>query len=93
MVAGEYVIKYTRHALKDVTKIKAAKLNRKVEALIDIIRENPFASQPPYEKLRGDLQGFYSRRINRQHRLVYEVDEEARVVKILAMWTHYEGMK
>ena len=85
------MIKYTRHALKDVTKIKAAKLNRKVEALIDVIRENPFASQPPYEKLRGDLQGFYSRRINRQHRLVYEVDEEARIVKILAMWQIASG--
>ena len=70
--------------------LKATKLGRKARALIDLLRENPFQNPPPYEKLQGDLQGAYSRRINIKHRLVYEVMDDQKSVKILSMWTHYE---
>ena len=85
-----YEIFYTKNAANDVQKLKAAKLDRKARALIDLLRENPFQNPPPYEKLQGDLQGAYSRRINIKHRLVYEVMEDQKSVKILSMWTHYE---
>lgn len=85
-----YEIFYTKHAANDVQKLKAAKLDRKARALIDLLRENPFQNPPPYEKLQGDLQGAYSRRINIKHRLVYEVMDDQKSVKILSMWTHYE---
>ena len=85
-----YRIVYTKAAAADVAKLKAAHLAKKVQALLAILEENPFQTPPPYEKLRGALQGAYSRRLNIRHRLVYEVLEEARVVKILSMWTHYE---
>ena len=85
-----YEIFYTKNAANDVQKLKAAKLDRKARALIDLLRENPFQNPPPYEKLQGDLQGAYSRRINIKHRLVYQVLEEQKAVKILSMWTHYE---
>lgn len=85
-----YKIKYTKAATKDIPKLKAAKLDTKAKALIDILRENPYQSPPSYEKLVGDLQGLYSRRINIQHRLVYEVFEEEKIIKIISLSTHHE---
>ncbi|HHX18825.1 MAG TPA: Txe/YoeB family addiction module toxin [Clostridiaceae bacterium] len=85
-----FAIVYTKKAAQDIPKLKAAKLDTKAKALINILRENPFKTPPRYEKLLGDLQGAYSRRINIKHRLVYEVFEEIRTVKILSMWSHYE---
>ena len=70
--------------------MKAEKLDKKARALIALVKENPFQTPPPYEKLQGDLQGAYSRRINIQHRLVYQVIEEQQAVKIISMWTHYD---
>ena len=87
-----YKLVYTKAAAKDVPKLKAAHLDGKVKALIEIIRVNPFQNPPSYEKLVGDLSGLYSRRINAQHRLVYEVVEEAQTIKILSMWSHYERL-
>lgn len=85
-----YKIVYTKYAKKDSVKIKKSNLKDKVIKLIKILEENPYKNPPPYEKLVGDLIGSYSRRINIQHRLVYEVVEEEKTVKILRMWTHYE---
>lgn len=85
-----YTIVYTKKAASDISKLKGAKLDKKAKALIDLIRENPYQTPPPYEKLLGDLQGAYSRRINIKHRLVYEVLEESQTIKILSLWTHYE---
>ena len=85
-----YSIVYTKKATNDIRNIKSAKLENKTKALIELIRENPYQTPPPYEKLQGDLQGAYSRRINIKHRLVYEVLEEERTVKIISLWTHYE---
>jgi Txe/YoeB family toxin of toxin-antitoxin system len=90
MVEGAWRVVFTKQARKDAKKVAAAGLRSKVEALLDILRENPFQTPPPYEKLVGDLSGAYSRRINIQHRLVYQVVEEVRTVKVLRMWTHYE---
>ena len=87
-----YKILYTKRAVKDVPKLKSSVLNTKAKKLIDIIRINPFQNPPPYEKLVGDLQGAYSRRINIQHRLVYQVLEDTKIVKILSLWTHYENI-
>ncbi|NBK96624.1 MAG: Txe/YoeB family addiction module toxin [Erysipelotrichia bacterium] len=85
-----YKIVYTKKALKDIEKVKSAKLDKKTKALIELVRENPFQNPPPYEKIQGDLSGAYSRRINVKHRFVYEVFEEEKILKILSMWTHYE---
>lgn len=85
-----YEIFYTKKAKADIVKLKGTKLDTKAKALIDLIRENPYQSPPPCEKLLGDLQGAYSRRINLKHRLVYEVYEDEKAVKIISMWTHYE---
>lgn len=81
---------YTKQAQKDAQKIASANLKEKALNLLNILRENPFKNPPPYEKLVGDLAGAYSRRINIQHRLVYEVIDGARTVKVLRMWSHYE---
>ena len=81
---------FTRQAQKDAKKLAAAGLRPKAEELLDILRKNPFQNPPPYEKLVGDLAGAYSRRINVQYRLVYQVLEHERVVKVIRMWTHYE---
>ena len=81
---------FTKQAQKDVKKLVAAGLRSKAEALLDILRKNPFQQQPPFEKLVGDLTGAYSRRINVQHRLVYQVLEGIKTVKVIRMWTHYE---
>lgn len=85
-----YSIVYTKTALKDIPKLKSAHLDDKAKSLIDVIRVNPFQKPPPYEKLVGDLNGAYSRRINVQHRLVYEVYEQEQKIKIISLWTHYE---
>jgi toxin YoeB len=85
-----YKIVYTKKATNDIPKLKAAKLSPKVKALIGLLQVNPFKTPPSFEKLQGDLQGAYSRRINIKHRLVYEVFEEEKVVKIISLWTHYD---
>ncbi len=85
-----YKIVYTKDSIKDIEKIKGTNLDKKVLALIEIIKNNPFQTSPPYEKLVGDLQGLYYRRINIKHRLVYQVFESVQTVKIISMWTHYE---
>ncbi len=84
-----YRIVYTKNAVKDIAKLKAAHLDAKAKALIEVIRVNPYQKPPSYEKLVGDLKGLYSRRINVQHRLVYQVLDEEKVVKIVSLWTHY----
>ena len=81
---------YTNHAQKDSKKIIESGLKEKVKSLIAILEMNPFQNPPPYEKLIGDLSGAYSRRITIQHRLVYQVFENEKIVRILRMWTHYE---
>ncbi len=81
---------YTNQAQKDAKRLASAGLKAKAQELLDVLAEDPFRSPPPYEKLVGDLQGAFSRRINIQHRLVYQVLADQRVVKVLRMWTHYE---
>ncbi len=81
---------FTRQAQKDAKKIAHSGLKSQAEQLLEIIKENPFKNPPPYEKLVGDLAGAYSRRINIQHRLVYEVLDNVKTIKIIRMWTHYE---
>lgn len=81
---------FAKHAQKDALKLAAAGLKPKAQALLNLIQINPFENPPPYEKLVGDLSGAYSRRINIQHRLVYEVLAETKTVKVLRMWSHYE---
>jgi toxin YoeB len=88
MVAWEVV--FSKQAAKDAKKITQAGLRANVEKLLAILCEDPFENPPSYEKLVGDLQGAYSRRINLQHRLVYDVFSEEKMVRILKMWTHYE---
>lgn len=81
---------FARHAEKDAKKLAAAGLKSKAQELLAVLANDPFQNPPPYEKLVGDLAGAYSRRINIQHRLVYEVFVEERVVRVLRMWSHYE---
>ena len=81
---------YTKQAQKDASTLAAAGLRPKAQTLLDILSENPYQTPPPFEKLIGDLSGAYSRRINIQHRLVYQVLAHEHVVKVLRMWTHYE---
>lgn len=81
---------YTKQAQKDAAKLVSAGLKEKAAALLEVLRDNPFQNPPPYEKLVGDLAGTYSRRINIQHRLVYEVLQEEQTVKVLRLWSHYE---
>ena len=88
MVSWDLV--YTKQAQKDAKKLASSNLQDKAQMLLDVIQANPFQNPPPYEKLVGDLEGAYSRRINIQHRLVYEVIDSENTVKILRMWTHYE---
>jgi len=80
---------YTKQAKKDAKKIAGSGLKPKVKSLLEFLEENPYKKPPPYEKLIGDLSGAYSRRINIQHRLIYQVYEEERVIKVIRMWTHY----
>jgi toxin YoeB len=86
----EYKILYSKLALKDAKKLTSANLDKKAKELIEIIKKDPFQNPPPYEKLVGNLNGSYSRRINIQHRLVYEVRESDKVIRISRMWSHYE---
>lgn len=81
---------YTKHAQKDAAKLASSGLKSKAQHLLAILAKDPFQTPPPCEKLVGDLAGAYSRRINIQHRLVYQVLEQERIVKVLRMWTHYE---
>jgi toxin YoeB len=81
---------FTKQAQRDAKKLAAAGLRPRAERLLVLLAENPFRTPPGYEKLLGDLAGAYSRRINIQHRLVYQVDESQRIVKVLRLWTHYE---
>ena len=85
-----YELAFTKQAQKDAKKLASAGLKSKAESLLDILRNNPYQNPPPYEKLIADLAGAYSRRINIQHRLVYQVFDDARIVKVLRLWTHYE---
>lgn len=85
-----YKVLFSKEAQKDAITLKKSGLHVKCQKLIDIVQHDPFCSNPPYEKLVGDLKGFYSRRINIQHRLIYEVNSSVKVVKILRMWSHYE---
>ena len=83
-------IVYSKQAQKDAKKIASSNLKAQAQRLLDIIAKNPFQNPPPYEKLIGDLAGAYSRRINIQHRLVYQVYDAERTIKVVRMWTHYE---
>lgn len=83
---------YTKQAIKDSKKIKQSGLKNKAQKLLDLISKDPFINPPSYEKLVGDLQGCYSRRINIQHRLVYMVYKQEKAIKILRMWTHYDSI-
>lgn len=85
-----YKIVYSRPALKDIPKLKTAHLDAKAKSLVQLISQNPYQTPPSYEKLTGDLLGLYSRRINYRHRLVYQVYEKEKTVKIVNLWTHYE---
>lgn len=81
---------FTKHAQKDAKTLASSGLKDKAKALLEVLKVNPYQNPPPYEKLVGDLSGAYSRRINIQHRLVYEIIETEHTVKVLRMWTHYE---
>jgi Txe/YoeB family toxin of toxin-antitoxin system len=83
-------LRYTSHAKKDARKLASSGLRDETEELLQIIRQNPYQNPPPFEKLVGDLAGAFSRRINIQHRLVYQILEPEKTVKVLRMWTHYE---
>ena len=85
-----WTLVFTRQAAKDAKKLSRSGLRAKAEAILDVLRRNPYQNPPPFEKLIGDLAGAYSRRINIQHRIVYQILEKERVVKVLRMWTHYE---
>lgn len=86
----KWQVVYAKHALKDARKLSAAGLKEKAQDLLNVLTRDPFQNPPPFEKLVGDLAGAYSRRINIQHRLVYEVFKKERMVRVLRMWTHYE---
>lgn len=85
-----WALVYTKQAQKDAKKLASAGLKQKAKELLAILEANPLQNPPAYEKLIGDLAGAYSRRINIQHRLVYQILDQERVVKVLRMWTHYE---
>ncbi|MGH4050324.1 MAG: Txe/YoeB family addiction module toxin [Clostridium sp.] len=85
-----YIIVFTKQAQKDAKKLESYSLDKKAKELLKIIKENPYQTPPPYEKLIGDLKCFYSRRINIKHRLIYDVYENENTIKILRMWTHYQ---
>jgi len=87
---SDWNLVYTRQAQKDAKRLAASGLREKAQKLLDLVANDPFSKPPPFEKLVGDLTGAYSRRINVQHRLVFQVIPESRTVKVLRMWTHYE---
>jgi toxin YoeB len=84
----EWKLEFSRTALKDAKKLKAANLETNVRDLLAILKQNPY--DPPYEKLSGNLKGYFSRRINIKHRLVYSVNDETKTIKVVSVWTHYE---
>lgn len=86
----QWQVVFAKHAIKDAKKISASGLKSKTQELLRVLETDPFQNPPPYEKLVGDLTGAYSRRINIQHRLVYEVFQSEKTVRVLRMWTHYE---
>jgi len=86
----KWTLVYTKQAVKDAKKLSKVKLRKKSEFLLNILSRDPFQSPPKFEKLTGDLKGTYSRRINIQHRLVYLIIEELKIVKVIRMWSHYE---
>lgn len=88
----KYVIKFSKEAEKDKIKLKSSGLDKGCKKILILMVEDPFCYPPSYEKLSGDLSGLYSRRINRQHRIVYEVNEEKHEIYILRMWTHYDKL-
>ncbi|ABY93529.1 MULTISPECIES: Txe/YoeB family addiction module toxin [Clostridia] len=85
-----YKLKFSKYALKDAKKLEACGLDKKAKEILKILKENPHQNPPPYEKLKGDLQGKLSRRINIQHRIIYEILEDEHIIKMYRMWTHYE---
>ena len=87
---SSFRVVFSRHAQRDAKKLAKSNLKESAQRLIEILKEDPFQNPPSFECLKGDLQGFYSRRINIQHRMVYEVDKESKTVLVLRMWTHYE---
>ena len=90
MVKGKWKVVFTKQARKDAKKISASGLRDKAEVILNIIKSDPYQNPPAFEKLVGDLSGAYSRRINIQHRLIYQVLDKVRIIKIIRMWTHYE---
>jgi len=85
-----YKLVFTRQAQKDAKKIKKSHLKPRAQAILKVLRKNPFINEPPFKKLVGELLGVYSRRINLKHRIIYQVYEKEKVVKVIRMWTHYE---
>ena len=85
-----YKIVYTKKAIKDIKNLKSACIDKKAKMLVELIKQNPYQTPPYYEKLQGELKGAYSRRINIQHCLVYEVFEKEKTIKIISLWSHYE---
>ena len=83
-----WTVEFSRAALKDAKKLKSVSLDSNVRALIDILKNNPY--DPPYEKLSGNLKGYYSRRINIKHRLVYSINDDEKIVRVVSVWSHYE---
>ena len=84
----EWKIEFSRTAVKDAKKLKSANLDDNVRELLEILKANPY--QPPYEKLSGNLKGYYSRRINIKHRLVYSINDETKTIRVVSVWSHYE---
>ncbi len=92
MKSGNYIIKFSKQAEKDKKKLKNSGLDKSCKTILTLMKSDPFCSPPSYEKLCGELSGLYSRRINRQHRIVYEVLEDKNEIHIIRMWTHYEKL-
>ncbi|MGN1323942.1 MAG: Txe/YoeB family addiction module toxin [Bacilli bacterium] len=92
MKNGKYIIKFSKQADKDKIKLKNSGLDKNTKTILNLMRDDPFCYPPNYEKLTGDLTGLYSRKINRQHRIVYEVDKNKNEIYIIRMWTHYDKM-
>ena len=92
MKNGKYIIKFSKQADEDKIKLKNSGLDKNTKTILNLMRDDPFCYPPNYEKLTGDLTGLYSRRINRQHRIVYEVDKNKNEIHIIRMWTHYDKM-
>ncbi len=92
MKNGNYIIKFSKQAENDKKKLKNSGLDKSCKTILNLMKEDPFCYPPSYEKLCGELNGLYSRRINRQHRIVYEIVEDKKEIHIIRMWTHYEKL-